>query len=146
MVSYPHNNHFTQAHYSDAIMGAMASQITSLTIVCSTVYSGADHQTTKAPRHWPLCGEFTGDRWIPQTKVPVTQKTFLFDDVIMNSCCIISYFETTSNPAINMPKQIIQLLCGSLWQIMMLTVNYCDCRTIQDIFAMWPVENRKSPK
>ena len=19
----------------------------------------------KAPRHWPLCGEFTGDRWIP---------------------------------------------------------------------------------
>ena len=21
-----------------------------------------------APRHWPLCGEFTGDRWIPRTK------------------------------------------------------------------------------
>ena len=21
----------------------------------------------KAPRHWPLCGEFTGDRWIPHT-------------------------------------------------------------------------------
>ena len=20
-----------------------------------------------APRHWPLCGEFTGDRWIPRT-------------------------------------------------------------------------------
>ena len=20
------------------------------------------------PRHWPLCGEFTGDRWIPLTK------------------------------------------------------------------------------
>ena len=20
------------------------------------------------PRHWPLCGEFTGDRWIPRTK------------------------------------------------------------------------------
>ena len=20
-----------------------------------------------APRHWPLCGEFTGDRWIPHT-------------------------------------------------------------------------------
>ena len=29
-------------HYGDVIMGAMASQITSLTIVCSTVYSGAD--------------------------------------------------------------------------------------------------------
>ena len=21
-----------------------------------------------APRHWPLWGEFTGDRWIPRTK------------------------------------------------------------------------------
>ena len=22
----------------------------------------------KVPRHWPLCGEFIGDRWIPRTK------------------------------------------------------------------------------
>ena len=25
-------------------------------------------ETIKAPRHWPLCGEFTGDWWIPRTK------------------------------------------------------------------------------
>ena len=31
-------------HYNDVIMGAMASQITSLTIVHSTVYSGADQR------------------------------------------------------------------------------------------------------
>ena len=31
-------------HYSDIIMNAMASQITSLTIVYSTVYSGADQR------------------------------------------------------------------------------------------------------
>ena len=31
-------------HYSDMIMGAMASQITSLTIVYWTVYSGADQK------------------------------------------------------------------------------------------------------
>ena len=42
-------------HYNDVIMGTMASQITSLTIV----YSGADQGNIKAPRHWPLCGEFT---------------------------------------------------------------------------------------
>ena len=24
-------------------------------------------ENTKAPRHWPLCGEFTGDRWTPRT-------------------------------------------------------------------------------
>ena len=32
---------------------------------------------------WPLCREFTGDRWIPRTKRPVTRKLFPFDDVIM---------------------------------------------------------------
>ena len=25
-------------------------------------------ENIKAPRHWPLCWEFTGDRWIPRTK------------------------------------------------------------------------------
>ena len=47
-------------HYNDAIMGAIVSQITSLTIVFSTVYSEQIKENIKAPRHWPLCGEFTG--------------------------------------------------------------------------------------
>ena len=34
-------------NYSDVIIGAMASQMTSLTIVYSTVYSGADQRTSK---------------------------------------------------------------------------------------------------
>ena len=54
-------------HYIDAIMGAMATQITSLTIVHSKIYPGADQRKIKAPRHWSLCGEFTDDRWIPHT-------------------------------------------------------------------------------
>ena len=36
-------------------------------------------ENSKAPRHWPLCWEFTGDRWIPRAK-----GQFLFDDVLMN--------------------------------------------------------------
>ena len=32
------------AHYSDVMMGPMASQVTSLTLVYSTVYSGADQR------------------------------------------------------------------------------------------------------
>ena len=32
-------------------------------------------ETLKAPRHWPLWREFTGDRWIPG---PVTRKMFPF--------------------------------------------------------------------
>ena len=43
-------------HYDVVMMGAMASQITSLSIVYSTVYSDADQRTIKASRHWPLCG------------------------------------------------------------------------------------------
>ena len=61
--------------YSDVIMGAMASQITSLTIVYFTVYSSA-HKKIKAPRHWSLCGEFTGDRWIPRTNGQLRGKCF----------------------------------------------------------------------
>ena len=60
----------------------MVSQITSLTIVYSTVCLGAyqrKYQSSASLRFW---GEFTGDRRIPH-KVPVTRKMFLFDDVIM---------------------------------------------------------------
>ena len=55
-------------HYCDVIMGAMASQITSIAIVYSTVYSGADQKKTYKLRVTGLfAGEFIGDRWIPRT-------------------------------------------------------------------------------
>ena len=41
-------------NYNDVIMSAMACKITSLTIVYSTVCSGADQINIKAPRHRPL--------------------------------------------------------------------------------------------
>ena len=34
-------------------------------------------ENIKAPRHWPLWGEFTGDRWIPRTKGKWRGKCFL---------------------------------------------------------------------
>ena len=39
-------------------------------------------ENIKAPRHWPLWGEFTGDRWIP-CKGPVMRIMFPSDDVFM---------------------------------------------------------------
>ena len=49
-------------------MGKMASQITSLTIVFTQPFIQAQFkEIIKAPCHWPLCGEFTDDRWIPRT-------------------------------------------------------------------------------
>ena len=47
-------------HYNDVIMGTVASQITSLTIVYSTVIQTEIKENIKAPCHWSLCGEFTG--------------------------------------------------------------------------------------
>ena len=55
-------------HYSDVIMSAMASQIAGVTIVYPTVCSSTDQRKHKAPRHWSLWGEFTGDHWFPRTK------------------------------------------------------------------------------
>ena len=64
-------------------MGAIASQITSLTIVYSTVYSDADqrkHQSSAALAF--VRGIHRGPVNSPQ-KWPVTRKIFPFDDVIM---------------------------------------------------------------
>ena len=41
-------------------------------------------ENIKVPRHWPLCEEFTGDRWIPHTKRPVTRKCF---HLMTSLCC-----------------------------------------------------------
>ena len=71
------------SHYNDVIMGAMASQITSLTIVYSTVYSRKHqrkHQSSaslafvRGIHRWPVNSPHKG---------PVTRKMFPFDDVIM---------------------------------------------------------------
>ena len=40
-------------------------------------------ENIKAPRHWSLCGEFTGDRWIP-AQMASNAEMFPFDDVIMS--------------------------------------------------------------
>ena len=45
---------FKQIHYNDVIMSAMASQITSLTIVYSTVYSGVDQRKHQSSASLPF--------------------------------------------------------------------------------------------
>ena len=70
-------NLFYIYHCNGVIKGAIASQITSLTIVYSSVYSVADKKKNiKFPRHWPLCREFTGDRWIPRINGQLRGKCF----------------------------------------------------------------------
>ena len=67
-------------HYSDVIMGEMATQITSLTIVNPTVYSGAGqrkHRTLAFVRGIYRRPVNSPHRW------SITRKMFPFDDVIM---------------------------------------------------------------
>ena len=50
---------------NNVIMTTMAPHITSLAVVYSSVYTCADQRNIKAPRHWPLWGEFTGTGEFP---------------------------------------------------------------------------------
>ena len=59
-------------------MGVMMSLITSLTIVYSTVYLGTDQKNIKAQRHWPLCGEFTSEWWIPAQMASSTESVSIW--------------------------------------------------------------------
>ena len=80
-------------------MGAIASQITSLTIIYSTVYSGAyqsKHQSSASLAF--VWGIHRGPVNFPR-KWPVTRKLFPFDDVIMRTPTIcISRVPKQLNP------------------------------------------------
>ena len=43
----------------------MASQLPAFRLFPQPLVQAQIKENIKAPRHWPLCGEFTGDRWIP---------------------------------------------------------------------------------
>ena len=80
---YSWKNKQNVTHYSDVIMCMVASQITSLTIVYSTVYSGEDqrkHQSSASLAFvWRIhrCPVNSPHKW------PVTRKMSTLDDVIM---------------------------------------------------------------
>ena len=96
------------AHYNDVIMSA--SQITSLTIVYSSVYSGADQRKHQSSASLALVREI--HRWPVNSphKWPVKRKMFPFDDVIMSKLCIV---QTNSKENIKAPHY---RPCGLPWQ------------------------------
>ena len=80
--------YFVIHHYGDAIMGAMAYQITSLTIVYSIVYSGADQRKYQSSASLALEQRIQRRPVNFPHKWPVTRKVFPFDDVIMASSAV----------------------------------------------------------
>ena len=87
-------------HYNDVIMGAMVSEITSLPIVYSTVYLGADQRKHQIPAslafvrgiyRWPVDCPHKG---------PVTQEMLPFGDVIMmTDYCTWTFVSTSEDSA-----------------------------------------------
>ena len=86
------------SHYNDVIMDAIASQITSLTIVYSTVYSDADqrkHQSSaslafvrgihrwpvNSPHKWPVTRKNVSIWWCHHGAVP---SIFTFDEIFIS--------------------------------------------------------------
>ena len=85
-------------HYNDVRMGAMASQITSLTIVYSTVYSRRRSKKTLKLRGTGLCGgnspvagEFAAQR-------ASKAEMFPFDDVITVTQILVQLIVTSPQP------------------------------------------------
>ena len=83
-------------HYNDVIMSTVASQITSLTIAYSTVYSGADQRKHQSSASLAFVRGIHRSPVNSTHKGLVTRKMFPFDDVIMAVGVI--FFEDNKYP------------------------------------------------
>ena len=70
-------------HYNDVIVGSIASQITSLTIVYSSVYSGTDQRKHQSSASLAFVRGIHRRPVNSPHKGPVTRKMLPFDDVII---------------------------------------------------------------
>ena len=113
-------------HYDDVIMTTMASQITSLTIVYSIVYSDADqrkHQSSASLAF--VWGIHRGPVNSPH-KWPVTRKMFPFDDVIMRN------FNTLQQHLITLEHS-----CCTQGDKIMFKCTQCVQKVIHKAFMGW---------
>ena len=119
-------------HYSDVIMGAMASQITSLSIVCSPVGSGADkrkHQSSallafvRGIHRWPVDSPHKG---------PVTRKMFPFDDVILEQNRWAWIVATVPGPRLN-----IKMISPGTNNAIVKMIRFSYIYTVKTVSLFW---------
>ena len=95
------------SHYDDVIMTMLASQITSLTVVYSIVYSGVNQRKHQSSASLAFVREIhRGPVNFPH-KWPVTRKMFPFDDVIMTSMYITTPASNTDS--VGVVKRVLTL-------------------------------------
>ena len=107
-------NQVLSLYYNDVIMGVIASQITSLAIVYSTVYSGQDqrkHQSSAS-----------------------TQKMFLFDEIIMVwSCWMVNPNTQFRHPIAHQLGRVMGCLCKfKFWSVF----NLGHCNVVCNILLL----------
>ena len=95
-------------HYNDVIMGVIASQITSITILYSIVYLDADQRKRQSSASLTFVRGIHREPVNSPHKWPVTRKIFPVDDVIM-STSELSVVDHTVNQ-----QCYIDILCQNL--------------------------------
>ena len=109
--------YYHRMHYSDVLIGTMASQITSLTIVYSTVYSGTDqrkeqsstsHVTGLCVVNSPVTGEFPAQRASNAENVSISWRHHV------DCCCL--------GRPIRLPCPVLQV--ENQARCLLLNVNY----------------------
>ena len=95
-------------------MGAKTSQITSLTIIYSTVYSDADQRKQQSSASLAFVRGIHRGPINSQHKWPVTRKMFSFDDVIMAKFLYVVH-KTGTNVNVQGPHAHYgNITCGTL--------------------------------
>ena len=65
-------------HYDDVTMTTIASQITSLTVVCSIVYSGVDQRKHQSSASLAFVRGIHRDRWIPRKRASYAENVSIW--------------------------------------------------------------------
>ena len=115
--AYMHRSASMSLHYDDLIMTMLASQITSLTVVYSIVYSGVNQRKHQSSASLAFVREIhRGPVNFPH-KWPITRKMFPFDDVIMLSV-VMHNGETTWSSCHNdnlLVSPVISQVQNQIW-------------------------------
>ena len=101
-------------------MGEIASQITSLTIVYSTVYSDADQRKHQSSSSLAFVREIHRGPVNSPHKWPVTRKMFPFDDVIMS----FYFLKWIRHDGIASLKPSDAIWRPTLWPILVQTMSF----------------------
>ena len=109
-------------HYNDVMMSALASQITSFTVVYSTGYSAANQRKHQSSASLAFVREIQRGPVNSPHKWPVTRKMLPFDDVAIDNT-------VTHTFVVNKIKYI-------------LAIGYTQNNTLA-VHQLWPVMNTK---